>query len=104
APKIVGDSTGLSPFWVVFAILFMGGCFSIVGMVFGVPAFAMIYYLEKRIVDHFLLRKKLPSDTRKYVKLDHVDAETNEIKERTKKESSVLQSVKHKKKKNKERK
>ena len=104
APKIVGDSTGLSPFWVVFAILFMGGCFGIVGMVFGVPVFAMIYYLVKRIVDHFLLRKKLPADTRKYVKLDHVDAETNEIKERTQEEKSVLQSVKHRKKKNKEEK
>lgn len=97
APKILGNSTGLSPFWVVFAILLMGGCFGIVGMVFGVPVFAMVYYLVKRIVEHFLRRRKLPTDTATFTKLDRVDPETNEVKEQTEKEKekSVLHSVKH---------
>ena len=34
-PKILGDSTGLSSFWVVFAILVGGGLFGIPGMIMG---------------------------------------------------------------------
>ena len=73
----------------------MGGCFGIVGMIFGVPVFAMVYYLVKRIVDHFLRRRKLPTDTKIFTKLDHVDPDTNEVKERTEEEKTVLRSVKH---------
>ena len=40
-PKILGDSTGLSSFWVMFAILLAGGLFGFVGMVVGVPLFAI---------------------------------------------------------------
>ena len=96
APRILGNSTGLSPFWVVFAILLMGGCFGIAGMVFGVPVFAVIYYLIKRLTEHFLKKKELPADTKEYVRLDHIDINTNEMKERTE-EKAVLTSVKHNK-------
>ena len=41
-PKILGDSTGLSAFWVVFSILLGGGLFGFVGMILGVPTFAVI--------------------------------------------------------------
>ena len=44
-PKILGNSTGLSPFWVVFSILIGGGMFGFVGMIMGVPTFAVIYYI-----------------------------------------------------------
>lgn len=44
-PKIVGDSTGISPFWVMFAIIVGGGLFGIAGMLLGVPVFALIYSL-----------------------------------------------------------
>ena len=37
-PKILGDSTGLSAFWVLVAIIVGGGLFGFVGMVVGVPA------------------------------------------------------------------
>ena len=56
-PKILGESTGLSPFWVVFAILLGGGLFGIVGMLVGVPVFAVFYYLVKRFIN-YLLREK----------------------------------------------
>lgn len=46
-PKILGDSTGLSPFWVIFAILVAGKLFGIIGMFLGVPFFAVI----KNIID-----------------------------------------------------
>lgn len=42
-PKILGQSTGLSAFWVVFSIMLFGGLFGFVGMFIGVPTFAVIY-------------------------------------------------------------
>lgn len=49
-PKILGDSTGLSPFWVIFAILVGGKLFGLIGMFLGVPFFAVIKnIIEKRI-------------------------------------------------------
>ena len=42
-PKIVGNTTGLSGFWVTFAILLFGGLWGIMGMIIGVPLFAVIY-------------------------------------------------------------
>ena len=44
-PKILGDSTGLTSFWVMFAILIGGGMFGFLGMLLGVPVFALIYYI-----------------------------------------------------------
>lgn len=42
-PKILGNSTGLSSFWVLFSILFFGGLWGFVGMIIGVPFFAVVY-------------------------------------------------------------
>ena len=53
-PKILGNTTELSSFWVLFAILLFGGIFGIVGMVIGVPVFAFIYHLVKEWVNHRL--------------------------------------------------
>lgn len=50
-PKILGDSVGVSPFWVIFAILIFGGLFGIWGMIFGVPAIAAIRMLAKDYFD-----------------------------------------------------
>ena len=79
APKIVGDSTGLSPFWVVFAILFMGGCFGIVGMVFGVPVFAIIYYYAGRYIRRKLERKEMPQDTNEYIEFNKYDINRKDV-------------------------
>lgn len=62
-PKILGNSTGLSAFWVVFAILLGGGLFGFLGMVFGVPSFAVIYYLVKRTAEYLLRKRNLPVNT-----------------------------------------
>lgn len=80
APKIQGETTGLSPFWVIFAVLFFGGIFGIPGMLFGVPVFAVIYYIIKRLIEHFLRKKKLPAETSAYVQLEKIDVGTNMIK------------------------
>ena len=49
-PKILGDHTGVSSFWVLFSILLFGGMWGIVGMVVAVPLFAVIYDLLRRLV------------------------------------------------------
>lgn len=53
-PKILGNSTGLSAFWVVFSILIAGGLFGIPGMLLGVPTFAVIYYIISMVVNRKL--------------------------------------------------
>lgn len=57
-PRIVGSSIGLSGLWVMFAILVGGGLFGLVGMVIGVPAFAVIYALIKHATYSKLKQKK----------------------------------------------
>lgn len=79
-PKILGNTTGLSPFWVIFAILLFGGSFGVIGMLFGVPIFAVLYYIIKRVVEHVLKKRRLPEGTDEYIELDTVDTVTNEVK------------------------
>lgn len=66
-PRILGDSTGISGFWVIFAITFFGGIYGIMGMIIGVPVFAVIYAFTKRFVNRRLKNKSLPSDTQLYL-------------------------------------
>ena len=74
-PKILGDSTGLSSFWVMFAILLGSGMFGIPGMLFGCPVFGVIYYLIEKMISHFLRKKSLPLETGQYIGMTGVDAE-----------------------------
>lgn len=78
-PKILGDSTGLSSFWVVFAILVFGGLWGFTGMLLGVPIMAVIYYIIEKSVGYFLRKRGLAEDTEKYVYLTGVDRDTNEL-------------------------
>lgn len=72
-PKILGDSTGLSPFWVMFAIFVGGGLFGFIGMLLGVPVFAVIYALASEFVAYLLKRKRLSHSTGDYLYLDTND-------------------------------
>ena len=72
-PKILGDSTGLSPFWVIFSIVVCGGLFGVVGMVVGVPLFAVIYYLVNETVRMRLAQKNLPIETVDYINKENVE-------------------------------
>lgn len=78
-PKILGDSTGLSAFWVVFAILLGGGLFGVVGMIVGVPTFAVIYYVVKLFIAQRLEEKKLPTTTSSYDGVNYVDDDGNYV-------------------------
>lgn len=78
-PKILGDSTGLSAFWVLFSILLFGGLFGVAGMIVGVPTFAVFYYIVNLFITKKLEEKKLPVDTAQYNGMNYVDNEGNYI-------------------------
>ena len=65
-PKILGDKTGLSNFWVMFAIVIGGGLFGVLGMLVGVPAFAVIYYAFALFVNYRLKGKNKPTSSDSY--------------------------------------
>ena len=77
-PKILGDSTGLSAFWVVFSILLGGGLFGFVGMIMGVPTFAVLYYLVNMFVEQKLERKKLPKASKEYEDIQYIEEKAEE--------------------------
>ena len=75
-PKILGDSTGLSSFWVLFSILFFGGLWGFVGMIVAVPLTAVVFDLFSKFQCHFLRKKNLPQDTDDYMDLEKIDADS----------------------------
>lgn len=74
-PKILGDSTGLSGFWVIFSITIFGGLFGVLGMVVGVPIFAVLYAGFRALVNRQLAKKKLPTDTQPYLMVGSITEE-----------------------------
>jgi predicted PurR-regulated permease PerM len=78
-PKILGDSTGLASFWVMFAIIVFGGLFGFAGMVVGVPVFAVFYYYMKKLVEKRLRRKELPEETEAYEDFNKYDINRKDI-------------------------
>lgn len=97
-PKILGDSTGLTSFWVVFAILVGGGLFGIPGMIMGVPVFAVIYYIIRNIVCYVLEKKNLPKETEDYIEVRRINIEKNKL-EYWEKEQKALEKETPKEKK-----
>ena len=69
-PKILGDSTGISSFWVIVSILVGGGFFGVLGMFLGVPVFATLQTLAKYLVERRLTKQGLPLEPESYVKRD----------------------------------
>lgn len=66
-PKILGQTTGISAFWVLFSILVGGGLFGFAGMILGVPVFAVLYSLLNEFVAYRLEGKNLSSNTNDYL-------------------------------------
>ena len=66
-PKILGDSLGISAFWILFSLLVTGKIFGFIGLVIGVPLFAIIYSIIKDMVEERLKKKKLPYETKDYM-------------------------------------
>lgn len=79
-PKILGESTGLSAFWVLTSILIAGGLFGFFGMLLGVPVFAVIYYILQQILSYRMKTKNLSTATDAYIELIEIDEKTKEMK------------------------
>lgn len=65
-PKILGDSLGISAFWILFSLLVAGKLLGFVGMVIGVPLFVFLYSIIKDIVEYRLQKRGLPTETKEY--------------------------------------
>ena len=72
-PRILGGSTGLSSFWVLFAITFFGGLWGIMGWIVGVPIFAVIYAFVSRFTNILLHKKGLSTRTGDYYDLAYIE-------------------------------
>ena len=88
-PKILGKTTKLASFWVMFAIIVGGGLFGFPGMILGVPFFAIVYTYISRAINRRLEEKKLETDTLLYEDFSKYDINKEDIfgKERINKEA-----------------
>lgn len=80
-PKILGSSTGLSSFWVIFSITLFGGIWGILGMIVGVPIFAILFAFMKSLIETRLSARNLSPETRKYLRLLYIDIDSSEYVE-----------------------
>ncbi len=116
-PAILGESTGLSAFWVLFSILLFGGFWGIAGMLVGCPLFAVIYKIIKDYISMRLRSKNLSDATVEYMDLKCIEISENTAeyirytdeelnskkkKEKNKSKKNILTLKKFKKKENKE--
>ena len=72
-PKILGSTTGISAFWVMFSIILGAGLFGFWGMLLGVPVFVILYTAVNVAVENSLMKKNLPHEQNDYFALDHID-------------------------------
>ena len=75
-PKILGQTTGLPSFWILFSILLFGGLFGIVGMIIAVPTWAVIYRNLSKLTNHKLKGRQLAVESSAYTQLDYIDEQT----------------------------
>lgn len=78
-PVVFGGSVGLSSFWILFSIIIGGHFFGFVGMLLGVPLFAVIYYIADEFFTWILRRKELPLDTSTYIHMNRINIEDNSV-------------------------
>ena len=77
-PKILGNTTGISSFWVLFSILVGSGLFGFWGMVCAVPVFAVIYTLVRNGCHSSLSKKGVDYSPEIYEKIDHINEKTKD--------------------------
>ncbi len=94
-PKILGESTGMSSFMVIVAILLGGGFFGVPGMILGVPVFAVLRVAFWKVIGQYLKSKNLPVQETAYVDIDRIDLQTREILQRTEPEQRKKATERH---------
>ncbi|NLG25365.1 MAG: AI-2E family transporter [Clostridiales bacterium] len=70
APRVMGDSIGISSFWVLMALVLGGGLFGFTGMLVAIPVFALLYAIIQSAIDMRLKHLNLPTDTATYMAPD----------------------------------
>ena len=78
-PIIQGNNTGISSLAVLISITVMGGLFGLVGMIIGVPVFAVIIELVKRAIENRLLQQNKSTDTTDYYPSNAVGNAVEEV-------------------------
>ena len=78
-PRIHSTKSGISGFWIMFAILFFGGIFGIAGMVLGVPVTTVLYSIFRRVNNSRLKKRGLPENTVAYRGVQSIDPETGRM-------------------------
>ena len=103
-PAILGNSIGIASFWVMFAIIIGGGMFGFLGMILGVPVFAVIYYYFGKYITKRLVKKCESNDIRDYMSYDKYemteeDVRTIELEEKKQADNkvSIIDRIKGKK-------
>ena len=71
-PKILGNTVGISGFWVLISITIAAGIFGFAGMLLGVPVFAVIYLIISDIVNSALRKKQKTTVTDEYYDIREV--------------------------------
>lgn len=84
-PKILGDSTGLRPLWIIFAITIGGWVGGVVGMLLGVPCVAVISGLLEEAVNERLYEKGIDMPVLKNEKVRKEKGDTQSYSLRSKK-------------------
>lgn len=75
SPRILGESTGLTSFWVIFAILVGQGIFGFWGLIIGIPLFAVIYSAVRTFISEKLEKKGLPAGSDEYTDIESFSGE-----------------------------
>ena len=78
-PKILGSTTGINGFWVMFSIILGAGLFGFWGMLLGVPVFVVLYTLFNMSIEKKLRDKELPWDTADYMDMDYIDPVSRDV-------------------------
>lgn len=78
-PRILGNSTGITGFWVIFSIILGGGLFGFWGLLLGVPVFVVVYSLITNLVVKKLKRSDLPWELEDYKELEYIDPATLQV-------------------------
>ena len=73
SPKIQGEKMGLSPFWIMLALILGGASFGFMGFILGVPVFSVIYQLIAEWTSKKLDKKNLPVKVDYYYNLKDKD-------------------------------
>ena len=78
-PRILGNSTGITGFWVMFSIILGGGLFGFWGLLLGVPVFVVVYSLVTNLIVKKLKREDLPYEIEDYKELEYIDPATLQV-------------------------